>query len=229
MSPLDEVKKALNECSEQEQRLIFDYLRSRFLIHPIEKQLNTTAEVILEAIARASDLTLRGIRGIIAEASFKQNVANHLTGWKDVTPAGDSSYDFLLEDARGTISIQVKMQRLKDSKPMSAKAGYKFLSEDKYVVETQRTRGGIDKKTNSNTRPYKFGEFDILAVSMQPSSGNWNDFMYTVGAWLIARHDDPNLLLKFQPVSKATNDEWTNNLLQCIEWFRSGQVKKISP
>ncbi len=229
MPPVDAVKKVLDTCSEDEQRLIFDYLRSKFPIHPIEKQLNTTAEVILEAIARASDLTLRGIRGIIAEASFKQNVVNHLAGWKDITPAGDSAYDFLIEDSIGKVSIQVKMQRLKACVPMSAKSGYKFLSADKYVVETQRTRGGTDPKTNSDTRPYKFGEFDILAVSMHPSCGTWNDFMYTVGDWLIARQDDTNLLLKFQPVAKKPNDEWTDDILQCIEWFRSGQVKKISP
>lgn len=229
MSQVDEIKKALSECSEEEQRLIFDYLRLKFLIHPIERQLNTTAEVMLEAIARASDLTLRGIRGIIAEASFKQNVVNHLTDWKDITPPGDGAYDFLLEDSIGKVSIQVKMQRLKAGQPMSAKSGYRFLSADKFVVETQRTRGGTDKKTNSDTRPYRFGEFDILAVSMHPSSGSWNDFMYTVGSWLLPREGDPSLILKFQPVAKAPNEEWTDDILQCIDWFRSGQVKKISP
>jgi len=224
---VDEIKKVIDECTKQEQKIIFEYLRLKFSIHPIEQQLNTTAEVILEAIARASDLTLRGIRGIIAEASFKQTVVNQLTGREDITPPGDNPYDFLLKDAIGEIRVQVKMQRLKNGHPMSAKEGYRFLSADKYVVETQRTRGGKDK-TNADTRPYKFDEFDILAVSMHPSCGNWECFLYTVSDWLLPRENNPNLLLKFQPVSKKPNSDWTDNFLFAIKWLRSVQKKKIS-
>lgn len=227
MASVDEIKGLLNQCSEEEQRLIFDYLRPRFPIHPIEQQLNASAEVILEAIARASDLTMRGIRGIIAEASFKQNVVNHLVEWRDITPPGDNAYDFLLEDVVGQVSMQVKMQRLKAGRPMLASEGYKILSSDKYVVETQRTRGGTDRHTNSDTRPYRFGEFDILAVSMHPSSGNWTFFLYTVANWLLPREENSNLILKFQPVAKAVNDDWTDNFLQCIDWFRSGQKRRV--
>ena len=32
--------------------------------------------------------------------------------------------------------------------------------------------------TGLATRPYRFGEFDILAVSMHPSTNDWNRFMY---------------------------------------------------
>lgn len=228
MSTTEKIKKMLEECSEQEQRLIFDYLRQRFPIHPIEKQLNTSAEVILEAIARASDLTLRGIRGIIAEAAFKQNVVNKLSGWADKTPPGDSPYDFLLSKGKTQVRIQVKMQRLKSQRPMLASEGYRSLSLDKYVVETQRTRGGKDKATNTDTRPYKFGEFDILAVSLHPSTGNWNDFLYTVADWLLPREDNNKLLLKFQPVPKAANSEWTDDLMECIEWFNTERRHRIN-
>lgn len=228
MSTTEKIKKQLKECSEQEQRLIFDYLRQRFPIHPIEKQLNTSAEVILEAIARASDLTLRGIRGIIAEAAFKQNVVNKLSGWADKTPPGDSPYDFFLAKGKSQVRIQVKMQRLKSQRPMLASEGYRSLSQDKYVVETQRTRGGKDKATNTDTRPYRFGEFDILAVSLHPSTGNWNDFLFTVADWLLPRDDNNKLLLKFQPVPKAANSEWTDDLVECIEWFREGRMHRIS-
>jgi hypothetical protein len=224
---IDEIKALLSQCSEEEQRLIFEYLRHKFPIHSIEQQLNAPAEVILEAIARASDLTLRGIRGIIAEASFKQNIVNHLVGWRDITPQGDNAYDFLLEDAVGQVSIQVKMQRLKAGRPMLASEGYKILSPDKYVVETQKTRGGTDKQTNSDTRPYRFGEFDILAVSMHPSCGNWNCFLYTVAAWLLPREENSSLILKFQPVAMQVDVDWTDDLLQCIAWFHSGQKRQI--
>jgi hypothetical protein len=227
VSDIDEIKRLISQCSEQDKKIIFRCLRANIPIHPIEQQLNTTAEVILEAIARASDLTLRGVRGIIAEASFKQSILNHLFGWDDITPPGDNAFDFEIKDNVGTVRIQVKMQRLKDKKPMCAKDGYKFLSPDKFVVETQRTRGGKDKTTDSDTRPYRFGEFDILAVSMHPSTGDWKDFVYTVERWLLPREGDSNLLLKFQPVPKAPNGEWTNNLLECIKWFRSERRCRI--
>ena len=86
------------EFTESQRREIFGYLRREFPIHPLEAKLNTRAEVILEAIDRASDLTLRGIRGVIAEAAFKQNVVASLHGWRNETLEGDLSYDFLLKD-----------------------------------------------------------------------------------------------------------------------------------
>jgi hypothetical protein len=227
MGDWKEAVELISEFSETEQRYIFDYLRKKFPIHPIEGKLDVSAEVILEAIDRASDLTLRGIRGIIAEAAFKQGIVNRLVGWSDITPPGDGAYDFLLADEKGQVRIQVKMQRLKAHQPMSAKAAYRFLSDDKYVVETQRTRGGKDKASGKDTRPYRFGEFDILAVCMHPSCGRWNNFLYTVANWLIPRPDDLNLLLKFQPVAKTPNDDWTDNSLTCIEWFRSAKKKTI--
>ncbi len=70
MTKTDEIKRLLDACSEKERLEIFKYLRRTIPIHAIEGKLNTQAEVILEAIDRASDLTLRGIRGIIAEAAF---------------------------------------------------------------------------------------------------------------------------------------------------------------
>ncbi len=177
---VNEIKRLLEACTQAQRREIFAYLRREFPIHSLETKLNTEAEVILEAIDRASDLTLRGIRGVIAEASFKLNVVGSLRGWRIETLEGDFPYDFLLKDSNGDVRIQVKMQRLKDHRPMMANQGYRYLPADMYVVETQRTRGGIDPQTQRQTRPYRFGEFDILAVSMHPSTNDWSKFMYTV-------------------------------------------------
>lgn len=117
MTKKDEVIKLLQACTEQERLEIFQYLRKTIPIHAIEAKLNTQAEVILEAIDRASDLTLRGIRGIIAEAAFLVEVLAKLKGWNDVTPPGDAPYDLLIEDKIGRVSIQVKMQRKERGQP----------------------------------------------------------------------------------------------------------------
>lgn len=221
MTRKEEVINLLEACNDQERLEIFQYLRKTIPIHAIEAKLNTQAEVILEAIDHASDLTLRGIRGIIAEAAFLVEVLAKLEGWKDVTPPGDAAYDFLIEDLVGRISIQVKMQRKERGEPK--------VRSGKYVVETQRTRGGKDNVTGSDTRPYRFGEFDLLAVSMHPSTNDWNTFMYSVGTWLRPRPLSPDLLEVFQPIPAEINDDWTDDLLTCIEWFRSDTKKTIAP
>jgi hypothetical protein len=224
---LEQIKQLLAACSKEQRREIFRQLRQEFPIHAIEKKLNAEAEIILEAISRATDLTLRGIRGIIAEAAFATKVVGTLQGWKDTTPGGNHPYDFVLTDDRGDIRIQVKMQRQKSHRPMLASEGYRFLPSDMYVVETQKTRGGSHPTTGEDTRPYKFNEFDILAVALHPSTGDWSRFLYTVNSWLLPRSDDTNLMLKFQPVPKQANENWTDNILTCVSWFRSSQSRRL--
>jgi len=227
MNDIEELERLLARCTAEQRREIFDLLRLEFPIHPIETKLNAQAEVILEAIDRASDLTLRGIRGVIADAAFEVHVVKHLSNWTDKTPRGDYPFDFLLQDAIGFVKVQVKMQRSKEQRPMMANEARRHLPSNMYVVETQRTRGGTDPATGENSRPYRFNEFDILAVSMHPSCNDWSQFFYTVTRWLLPDPSNENYLLKFQPVSKSPNDMWTNDFDTCVSWFRSGENKKI--
>ncbi len=224
---LEQIKQLLASSSKEQRQDIFRELRKEFPIHAIEQKLNAEAEIILEAISRAGDLTLRGIRGIIAEAAFATKIVGTLHGWKDTTPQGNHPYDFVLSDNVGDMRVQVKMQRLKSHQPMMAKEAYRFLPADMYVVETQRTRGGNDPRTGQDTRPYKFHEFDILAVSLHPSTGDWSRFLYIVNSWLLPRPGDEKLMLKFQPVPKEPNDNWTDDFLTCVSWFRSRELRRI--
>ncbi len=227
MNELNQIKDLLARCTFEERRDIFKHLRSEFRIHPIEDELNVQAEVILEAIHKASDLTLRGIRGVIAEAYFQMTIASAITGWKIIPTSGDPPYDCLLSDGNNQVRIQVKMQRLKEHRPMMANQAYRRLPSDKYVVETQRTRGGVDPTTGLSTRPYRFGDFDLLAVSLHPSTGDWSKFLYTVERWLIPSSERTDCLLKFQPVPLQANSDWTGDLKTAIEWFLSKVNKTI--
>lgn len=215
---LQEIKRLIDRCSDEHCQDILRYVRQRVNIHPLEKQLNCSAEIILESIARAADITLRGIRGIITEVAFKQEILDNLNAWRDITPLGELPYDFLLTDGKRQISVQVKMQR-------KEKGVVKLTKSGKWVAETQRTRNGT--KGGEKTRPYKFGEFDILAVSLQPATGDWSKFMYTVGSWLIPRPNDDTLVKVMQPVSITPDDDWTDNLETCIGWHFSGRTKTI--
>ncbi len=125
------------------------------------------------------------------------------------------------------MTIQVKMQRQKEHRPMMANKALEILPAGSYVVETQRTRGGKDLRTGENTRPYRFGEFDILAVSLHPSTNDWKSFRYAVARWLIPMPKKKSLILKFQPVAPEPNEVWTDDLQTCIGWLRSGIKKTI--
>jgi hypothetical protein len=103
---------------------------------------------------------------------------------------------------------------------------YCAFPADLFVVETQRTRGGTTP-TGEKTRPYRFGEFDILAVCLHPTSGNWTDFVYTVADWLLADPDWPGNLLKYQPVSTRESDGWTRDFERAVSWFRSSVRRKV--
>ena len=230
MTNAREIEDLLKSCTKEERYQIFKNLRQEFSIHPIEAELNTNAEVILDAIHRGSDLTLRGIRGIIAECTFALDVAQNLIGWEDVTPKGDHPYDFLLKDTIGQVRVQVKMQRQEKQLPKIAQPtskAWSFLPRAMYLVETQRTRGGKNSQTGEKTRPYAFDQFDILAVSLHPSTKDWASFMYTVTAWLLPTEGNPNCLQVFQPVAQQPDEYWTNEFLESVKWLRSGLRRRL--
>lgn len=226
IDPADQLRAILNACDPAQQAGLMKMLRTEFPTHSIEREWNTSAEVVLEALARSDPLTRRMFKGILAEAACKIEVIDRLDGWQDVTPEGGNfAYDFVVEREGFRATVQAKLQRKVKHEPMPFKARRGHVSGF-YVVETQKTRAGT--KGGNKTRPYSFGEFDILAVSMEPTTRDWSQFRFTVGNWLLPRPDAPNLLAVLQPVSLEPNEDWTDSLATAIEWFRSGQRKTVS-
>jgi hypothetical protein len=84
------IRELLSTCSADQKRLIFSDLRKEVPIHEFEHVIGAPAEMILEAVHRAPELTRRMLRGVIADAAFRQFVIPPLLGkgWKDVTPEG---------------------------------------------------------------------------------------------------------------------------------------------
>lgn len=212
---IEEIRALLAKCSEEERRQVFDELRGSIQIHPFEARMNARAEVILEALDRAGDLTLRGIRGIIGEATFVREIVPKLSGWEDVTPPGDLPYDCAVIDRVATVKVQIKMQRRAKGVP--------WLRNELAVVEVQRTRGG--KRGGEDTRPYRFGEFDLLGVCMEPSHARWNSFHYAPERWLIPRAVNPALIEIMQPVSLVPDAIWTNDFDEAVRRLRSGEPR----
>ncbi|MGH9474505.1 MAG: hypothetical protein ACRD13_13670 [Terriglobales bacterium] len=225
------VRKYVESLTPSEERALREHLRTRFPIHPIEAEWGTTAEAILGAIARSGDLTKRGIRGILAEAVFEESVAAELRplGWVSAPITGDQPFDVLLTGTRGSLRIQVKQQRREAGVPKGyperSRARLKSPREGLYVVEVQRTRSG--KREGRDTRPYRFGDFDLLAVNMQASTGRWDRFMYTPASWLLGRAAHPALVEIFQPVPAAADEYWTDSAERCIDWVLSGGKRSL--
>lgn len=208
MDSFAQILQAVRLCTPEQKQQIFAEIRESLLIHKLEKDFNLRAELILEAIGRAGDLIQRGMRGIIAEMVFVRDVIPTLNGWHDEPPVGDVSYDACLckDDCR--VRVQVKTQRrLK---------GVAMLRNGCHVVEVQRTRTG--KVAGENTRPYRFTDFDLLAVCMYSSTGDWHSFMYAPVAKLTPKKGNDKLIETFQYIPNSNGDGvWTNDLITALE------------
>lgn len=214
--------KRLDRTGKQQ---VFEAIKDDVAIHKLEEHFGVSVQVICEAIFRASDLTQRGIRGVIAETVFAMDVVPSIGGWSDDTPTGDLPYDVRLTDGRRHVRIQVKLQRRERHEPLT-RARVRNGPKEFYVVEVQRTRGGTKK--GEQTRPYRFDEFDLLAVCMQPSTGDWHDFLYVASKSLQpkTRHDAPVLVdgkpaietLQCVPPYPARDDpEWTRDIARALQ------------
>ena len=226
---LEEASKLVAALTQSQRLQLFRLLSREFPIHPLEEKLNTSAEIILEAIARSSDLTLRGVRGVIAEAAFATDVVPGLQGWQTIEIEGNASYDFLLRDSVGDVRVQVKLQRQMAQQPMWSEEAPRRcgLPAGFYVVETQRTRGG-KTASRAKTRPYRFDEFDVLAVSLHPSTRDWSTFAFTLCGWLVPDAVDPQCIQTYQAVPKVPDEyHWTSHLLNAVGWLRSGERRPL--
>jgi hypothetical protein len=235
----------LAQCSPEERKDLFKLLRATHRIHQLEETFEAPAEVILEAIYRAPELTRRMLKGIVAEAAFAQYAATTLveSGWRDVTPKGNFSFDLVLEDGLGQVSVQVKLQRSELGSPVTTTGTRYGLAQGLYMVETQRTRNGKKRKEKkkaddpapmdadpaeaaAKSRPYRFGDFDVLAVALFPSTKDWYSFRYTVGSWLLPQGVQGEIAI-YQPVAKQSNEDWTDDFDEVARWLRSDKKKTI--
>lgn len=240
---LEALKESIDGYSLEERKELFQFLRARLPRHPLEVEWEIDGDDVLSSLYRATDLSKRGVRGLIAEFVFERDVLPSVweNGWKLVSiPKGDWPYDSLVERDGKKASIQIKLQRIEAGQPKRFwEKAYKDLVY--YDVEVQKTRTGKKRAPKSatpsleqqahlnsiDTRPYPFGAFDILAVNMQPATKKWSEFRFTVANWLLERPDAPSLIEIHQPVALIPDDAWTDNLSTCLEWLLKGEAKKI--
>lgn len=223
---LKAVRELLAQCTPEERAAVFRELRASHAIHPYEASVGAPAEMILEAVHRAPELTRRMLRGVIADAAFRTFVVAALerSGWTDVTPEGNFAYDYSVDDGLGPITIQVKLQRSERGEPVVRDGKRYGFDGEVFMTETQKTRTGTDGAANQ-TRPYRYGEFDVLAVSMQPSTSRWDSYMFTLGRWLLPGKTVGEMAT-MQPVAKVAGEFWTPSFQVAANWFREADGGK---
>ena len=231
----ESVKALIESLTPSELQSLASYLRSKLPRHALEEKWGIGYELILDAIHRSQDIVQRGVRGVIAEAVFVAEVLPTIKGWRSVPVVGDLPYDFKIQRGEQEIKIQVKLQRTQAGAPLTRK----FFGPDTFIVEVQKTRSGIKRKLKEGvsrksaptapekTRPYQFGDFDIIAVNMQPSTRDWTRFMYTVGSWLMSRAGNKKLIEIMQPVDQSPSQVWTDDIEECIDWLLSKEKRLI--
>lgn len=233
----ERVMEMLEHCTPDEQELVFKRLREQFT-HPLEEEFMATAEFILDAMHRAGDMTKRMLRGVIGDAAFGYYVIPQLIagGWTFAEESNDL-YDYRVSHAQqGDVTIQVKLQRSVGEKVERVPAisnGRKWhgVPANHYLVEVQRTRGGKRKRTvgegeeavteEVDTRPYAFDSFDVLAVSLWPSTGDWSRFRYTICRRL--RPDANGNIEKYQgvPINLTPGGDWTDDFAEVVQMLRT--------
>ena len=109
--------------------------------------------------------------------------------------------------------------------PRGSRAALNCPASTIHVVEVQKTRGG--EKKGEKTRPYRYSDFDILAVNLHPSTGDWKRFLFTVGDWLLPSKKQEESIETFQPVPDCPDEYWTDDLNRCIEWSLAGTKKRL--
>lgn len=83
---LTTIRELLAQCSPEERAALFRELRAVHQIHEFEAVIGAPAEMILEAVHRAPELTRRMLRGVIADAAFRTFVVPAVAphGWQDI-------------------------------------------------------------------------------------------------------------------------------------------------
>jgi len=182
------ITELLATCSYGQKQRIFSQLRREILIHEFENVIGAPAEMILEAVHRAPELTRRMLRGVIADAAFRQFVIPPLLdkGWKDSTPEGNFAYDYILSDATGPVSIQVKLQRSERGKPV-IRAGKKYgFTDEVFIVETKRREPAM---MQTNRRLDLIDTASLTSLQYQcsptPSTGTDTCFLCRDGCFLV--------------------------------------------
>lgn len=178
--------------------------------HPLEDELNADAADILSAIQKGFRAII-DVKGKLAEYFLERDLARLKNQeiisdyhWSDK----DGQPDFWLDYQGHRLRMECKNIRSREL----------FPSPPRYKVELQKTR---NSKDGTNTRGYKWSEFDILAVCLFNHTKRW-EYLFICTKNLESRPTDNAFLKIMQPVPLIATPPLEAAIHECSQ-SRGGQ------
>jgi hypothetical protein len=175
------------------------------LVHELEDLLKAPANDIMDAILMGFRAQV-DVKGKLAELylyrylkSLEDKGIIENLEWRDKD--GIPDFAFLYNGK----NFQMECKNLRNEVYKTPELSYK--------VEIQRTR---NSKDGSNTRSYRVGYFDILAVCAFNQTGKW-DFMFIRASDLAVVENNPNFLKIMQRVPTDIKDPWKKDLIGVLK------------
>lgn len=173
--------------------------------HALELKYGLTAQELLNAIDKRFRLKV-ALEGAVAEVHFerKLRIASRegwLTSYKshDV----DGMHDFTVVTLSGVV-IRVEVKTIRNG--------------TKLRVELQKTRAA---KGDPRSRYYDRGHFDVVAVCVGRSTGDWSQFRYALVRDLPSHRNYPGKLQVMHPIPEREDVEpkWFSRFQDIIDAY----------
>lgn len=175
--------------------------------HALELKYGLTAQELLDAIDKRFRLKV-ALEGAVAEVHFerKLRIASR-EGWLTSYESHDvdGMHDFTVVTLSGmAIRVEVKTIR-NNAKPQ---------------VELQKTRAA---KGDPSSRYYDREHFDVVAVCVGRSTGDWSQFRYALVRELPSHRNHPNKLQIMHPIPEGeeTQPRWFSRFQDIIDAYSS--------
>ena len=173
--------------------------------HALELKYGLTAQELLDAIDKRFRLKV-ALEGAVAEVHFerKLRIASR-EGWLTSYESHDvdGMYDFTVVTRSG-VAIRVEVKTIRNgAKPQ---------------VELQKTRAA---KGDPSSRYYDRGHFDVVAVCVGRSTGDWSQFRYAFVRDLPNHRNYPAKLQVMHPIPEREDVEpkWFSRFQDIIDAY----------
>ena len=173
--------------------------------HPLELKYGLTAQELLDAIDKRFRLKV-ALEGAVAEVHFERKLCiASREGWLTSYEAHDvdGMHDFTVVTlADATIRVEVKTIR----------------NGQKPQVELQKTRAA---KGDPSSRYYDRKHFDVVAVCVGRSTGDWSQFRYALVRDLPSHRSYKKKLQVMHPIPEGeeTKPRWFSRFQDVIDAY----------
>jgi hypothetical protein len=173
------------------------------LPHDLEIKYGLTAQELLDAIDRRFRLKV-ALEGAVAEVHFERKLkVAAMEGWLSSYEGHDvdGMHDFTFTSLKGTV-VRVEVKTIRNGTRLQ--------------VELQKTRAA---KGDPTSRYYTPDHFDMVAVCMGRSTGDWSQFSYAIVSSLPRHRQHPEKLQVMHPIGDSLPVRWYSRLQDVLDEY----------